>query len=140
MIVVAIIGILASIAIPKFAELIRKSQEGATKGNLGTLRSALSIYYGEMEGQYPVGGWNSNSNVLIVGLTPKYIAAIPTNRTPGWHAETTNVFSHWQIAPGDEHDGSGWIYDGFTPGDANIGNIWVACSHTDSKGSIWTSY
>ncbi|OGR49055.1 MAG: Tfp structural protein, partial [Elusimicrobia bacterium GWA2_66_18] len=32
MIVVAIIGILAAIAIPKFAELIRKSSEGASKG------------------------------------------------------------------------------------------------------------
>ena len=42
MIVVAIIGILAAIAIPKFAELIRKSNEGASKGNLGSIRSALS--------------------------------------------------------------------------------------------------
>jgi len=33
MIVVAIIGILSAIAIPKFADLIRKSNEGATKGN-----------------------------------------------------------------------------------------------------------
>ena len=40
MIVVAIIGILAAIAIPKFADLIRKSNEGATKGNLGATRSA----------------------------------------------------------------------------------------------------
>ncbi|MBI3565196.1 MAG: prepilin-type N-terminal cleavage/methylation domain-containing protein, partial [Elusimicrobia bacterium] len=53
MIVVAIIGILAAIAIPKFAELIRKSGEGASKGNLGSIRSALSIYYGDMEGTYP---------------------------------------------------------------------------------------
>ena len=43
MIVVAIIGILAAIAIPKFAELIRKSNEGASKGSLGSIRSALSI-------------------------------------------------------------------------------------------------
>ena len=53
MIVVAIIGILAAIAVPKFADLIRKSTEGASKGNLGSVRSALSIYYGDMEGQYP---------------------------------------------------------------------------------------
>src|SRR6516162_6609630 len=53
MIVVAIIGILAAIAIPKFADLIRKSKEGATKGNLGAVRSALSIYYGDLEGNYP---------------------------------------------------------------------------------------
>lgn len=55
MIVVAIIGILASIAIPKFADLIRKLQEATTKGNLGVLRSALSIYYVDNEGFYPYG-------------------------------------------------------------------------------------
>ena len=43
MIVVAIIGILASIAVPKFADLLRKSKEGQTKGNLGSLRSILNI-------------------------------------------------------------------------------------------------
>ena len=50
MIVVAIIGILAAIAIPKFADLIRKSNEGATKGNLGSVRSALSIYFADNDG------------------------------------------------------------------------------------------
>ena len=54
MIVVAIIGILAAIAIPQFANLVAKSQEGRTKANLGTIRSALSIYYGDTEGWYPV--------------------------------------------------------------------------------------
>ncbi|MDO8734379.1 MAG: type II secretion system protein, partial [Elusimicrobiota bacterium] len=53
MIVVAIIGILAAIAIPKFADLIKKSKEGSTKGSLGAIRSALTIYYGEQEGVYP---------------------------------------------------------------------------------------
>ena len=32
MIVVAIIGILAAIAIPKFADLVKKAQEGKSKG------------------------------------------------------------------------------------------------------------
>ena len=53
MIVVAIIGTLSAIAVPKFASLVRKSQDGATKGNLGRLRSAMSIYYSDMEGYYP---------------------------------------------------------------------------------------
>ena len=53
MIVVAIIGILAAIAIPKFAQMLEKSREGATKGNLGAIRSAVSIYYGDKEGVWP---------------------------------------------------------------------------------------
>jgi prepilin-type N-terminal cleavage/methylation domain-containing protein len=43
MIVVAIIGILAAIALPKFADMIEKSREGSTKGNIGALKSANSI-------------------------------------------------------------------------------------------------
>ena len=81
MIVCAIIGILAAIAIPKFAELIRKSQEGATKGSLGALRSALSIYYADMEGQYP-----ADMNSLTTN--GKYLSTIPTVTTPPYHIAT----------------------------------------------------
>src|SRR5450631_1427612 len=82
MIVVAIIGILAAIAIPKFAELIRKSGEGASKGNLGAIRSALSIYYGDMEGVYPA---------TIAGLTVagKYLSVVPVAKTPSYHGDTS---------------------------------------------------
>ena len=47
MIVVAIIGILAAVAIPKFADMLEKAREGATKGNVGAIKSAISIYYGD---------------------------------------------------------------------------------------------
>ncbi len=141
MIVVAIIALLASIAIPKFSELLKKANEGATKGSLGVLRSAISIYYGDNEGWYPSGPWNTNSSVLSDTLIPKYLDKIPTyNVGSDVHPPTTNVFCHWNIAPGDTHDGTGWIYDGYQPGDANWGTIWVACTHTDTKGSIWTQY
>lgn len=53
MLVVAIVALLAAIAIPKFSNLIDKSREAAMKGNLGVLRSALTIYYADNEGLYP---------------------------------------------------------------------------------------
>src|SRR5579872_2102361 len=84
MIVVAIIGILAAIAIPKFAELIRKSGEGASKGNLGSIRSSLSIYYGDMEGQYPT----QLSGLTVAG---KYLATVPVSKTPNYHTDTSAV-------------------------------------------------
>src|SRR2546421_1082483 len=84
MIVVAIIGILAAIAIPKFAELIRKSNEGATKGNLGAIRSALSIYYGDLEGQYP-------SDVTALTTSGKYLASIPKSKTPNYHGDLSTT-------------------------------------------------
>ena len=51
-----------------------KSREGRTKGNLGALRSALSIYYGDKEGRYPASP---------AELVPGYIRAIPAASLPG---------------------------------------------------------
>ncbi|OIO08021.1 MAG: hypothetical protein AUJ52_08960 [Elusimicrobia bacterium CG1_02_63_36] len=128
MIVVAIIGILAAIAIPKFADLIRKSNEGATKGNLGAIRSALSIYYGDMEGYYP----NLPESLTIDG---KYLSSVPKAKTPNYHADSA-AFTNASVV-GDSAEG--WRYDNVS-GDPNYGTLWVNCSHTDSKNSVWTTY
>ena len=129
MIVVAIIGILAAIAIPKFAELIRKSGEGASKGNLGSLRSSLSIYYGDMEGQYP-------SQIGALTIAGKYLSTVPLAKPPNYHAATSAEVDGILSA---ETGASGWFYNNVS-GDANYGAMIVNCSHTDSKGSTWTSY
>ena len=130
MIVVAIIGILAAIAIPKFAELIRKSNEGSAKGNLGAIRSSLSIYYGDMEGQYP-------TTMESLTGSGKYLTSVPRAKAPNYHADASTV---------SENSGSlsitnagGWAYVN-APGDSNFGTLWVNCTHTDTKGSGWTSY
>ena len=132
MIVVAIIGILAAIAIPKFAELIRKSGEGASKGNLGAIRSALSIYYGDMEGQYPS---------VLAGMTVagKYLAVVPNAKTPNYHTDKSTENDGSLTLAATINDAGGWAYNNVI-GDTNIGNMSVNCSHTDTKGSIWTSY
>ena len=54
MIVVAIIGILAAIAIPKFADMLEKSREGATKGNLSSINSGISLYVSDNQGNTPL--------------------------------------------------------------------------------------
>jgi len=128
MIVVAIIGILAAIAIPKFASLIRKSNEGASKGNLGSIRGALSIYYGDLEGQYP----DDMASLTIGG---KYLAAIPVAKAPNYHSDTSTVYN--QATANDT--GGGWSYNNVTT-NANLGTVWINCTHTDTKGSIWTAY
>lgn len=126
MIVVAIIGILAAIAIPKFAELIRKSGEGSTKGNLGAYRSALSIYYGDMEGQYPDG---------LGGLFTKYMATPPSTKLSPYHPDQVWTTTGTSVPS----DVAGWGYDN-VQGDANVGQVWVNCTHTDSKGTVWATY
>ena len=129
MIVVAIIGILAAIAIPKFAELIRKSSEGASKGNLGAIRSAMAIYYGDMEGIYP-------SNMTALTLNGKYLTTIPTSRAPNYHADSSGV-TLFSVA--GMTDVGGWSYNDIATS-ANSGNVLVSCTHTDTKGTIWSGY
>jgi len=156
MIVVAIIGILAAIAIPKFADLIKKSKEGATKGSLGELRSALTIYYGENEGIYPVANAvgspesstqvaeGAETGVFSNGTGPfltKYLPAMPLVKLG-----ITNLVDKSNTVYGDTIVnlvaanpalGQGvWWYTGNAPGSI----IYVYATTTDSKGVQITSW
>lgn len=128
MIVVSIIGILAAVAIPKFAELVRKSGEGQTRGQLGAIRSALSIYYSDMEGLYP-----RKLESLTIGA--KYLSALPRAKTPGYHADTSSV----EVKGGAPRDRGGWYYSD-DAADDDFGTASVNCTHTDTKGTAWSSY
>lgn len=144
MIVVAIIGILAAVAIPKFADLINKSKEGATKGSLGAIRSALAVYYGDQEGLFPVAAEDS-TNALDT-LVGKYLKKIPMAKIPPAKDVTP-------INPGHrdsnavrgvsstivEDDAGGWVYAGLRT-QAAWGDVMVNCHHKDSKGNPWTTY
>lgn len=54
--VIVIIGILAAIAIPTFSSLVRQAKEGATRGALGAVRSALAIAYAKSAADPANGG------------------------------------------------------------------------------------
>ena len=128
MIVVAIIGILAAIAIPKFADLIRKSNEGSTKGNLGALKGALAVYYGDNEGVYPIDDLTS---LTVAG---KYMQNIPVANMPPFHAKASTVNVGTAV-----NDSAGYMFDNVSS-DASYGSLWVNCTHTDTKGTAWNAY
>jgi prepilin-type N-terminal cleavage/methylation domain-containing protein len=141
MIVVAIIGILAAIAIPQFANLVSKSQEGATKGNLGSLRSALSIYYGDTEGWYPTGA--TALNTLTVGA--RYLAQMPAlnlPRTINSAGHGTGIIGTTLGAMAAIGDPGTWYYDntGQGAGSNFWGTVVVGCTHKDIRGTVWTSF
>ncbi len=135
MIVVAIIGILAAIAIPKFSQLVTKSNEASTKGNLGAVRSALSIYYGDMEGWYP-----SDSTLASLTTNAKYLTTIPVAKVPAigapnpGHGDSNAIAATSTLA-----DAAGWQYNNVTT-DSNWGRFIVACTHVDLRGNVWTTY
>src|SRR5438105_1089929 len=116
LIVIAIIGILAGILLPRVGSLIRKSTEASTKGSLGALRSSLSVYFSDNEGRFPSDN--------LASLVPNYIAAIPPVKTPGFHEETSQV-----IAEATPSDTGQWSYDNIAGND--FGVVRVGCTHSD---------
>ena len=131
MIVVAIIGILAAIAIPKFADLIRKSKEASTKGSLGAMRAAVVIYYGDNE------GWLAETYEDLVAVTAasgakKYLDEVPYVKLgiPGV-ADVTTVDNN-NAAFGD--GGDTWGYRSID------GKVIVDALRTDTKGGTITRW
>lgn len=152
MIVVSVIATLAAVAVPKMANALRKAKEGQTKGNVGRIRSALSIYYADMEGQYPTCAYGGPDNqVLDNSLVPKYINKIPTSHTANYHFPSKSVWcyvdNNWTI----EYHGI-WAYAGTyedwackPPPDGGDwcqkrGEIWMFCYHTDTRGDRWDRF
>lgn len=131
MIVVAIIGILAAIAIPRFADMLEKAREGATKGNLAAIRSAITIYYSEKEGLWP--------DDLTTAFT-SYLYPIPqvkcTRGTP--QVGPSNAVTLLNDIPAGA--GVGWGYVTGPQGAIYQGNLFVNSTDNDTKGVSYTTY
>jgi len=54
MVVVAIIAIIAAVAITVFQDIQKKAKLAADEGNVAAMRSAVAIYYGKKNGNFPV--------------------------------------------------------------------------------------
>lgn len=141
MIIVAIIGILAAIAIPKFSNILRKTQEGSTKGALGAMRSAITLYYTSMEALYiSAGNGLSPAENLSNPDGPfrtRYLDQIPTAKLGlPVHNNVTTVIDYTTASVNADGTGNpaGWFY-----GSSN-GLFVVGCTHTDTKSvaiSAW---
>jgi len=106
MIVVAIIGILAAIAIPNFLKFQAKSKQSEAKTNLKAVYTAETSYFGENNsyGTFDATNWEpvgaaryqyslTSSLVSTVDATHKGDMAV--TGTPGWGtpAQTANAFT-----------------------------------------------
>lgn len=125
--VIMVITVLAVIAIPHFGEALRTSNDGSTRANLGAIRKALSVYYSELDGQYPNSITNLTSNA-------RHLKRVPAARLAPTHQDSAGV-----AFGAAANDGGGWLYNN-TAGSANYGFVMVNCSHTDMKGRVWSTY
>ncbi|MBL0351079.1 MAG: prepilin-type N-terminal cleavage/methylation domain-containing protein [Elusimicrobia bacterium] len=141
MLVVAIISLLAAIAIPKFGNLVIKAKEAAIKGHLGSLRSAIHIYYSNNEGFYPqnIVGMLLDQQAIRKCLVPNYIDNISLFEIPTvQHAyglssmDAQGVLNYtvtdfWYAA-----GCSTWKYN------QSIGLLSASCSHQNTSGKTWS--
>lgn len=116
--VAAFCGVLCAIALPMFSGLIRKSSEGASKGNLAVLRARLQSHQAA-KGSYPI-------DLADLGSPP-------VAKAPNYHQDSAKV------AFGPPTDAGGWLYEN-AAGAADFGTLRVNCTHTDTKGKVWTTY
>ncbi len=160
MLVSAIIGLLAAIAIPKFGDLIIRAKEAAVLGKLGALRSAISIYYADTDGIVPGKGHPFSIPIGGVGqfvwlpgsLVPKYIDAIPSVSLPrhnyAFPPDTRETTPGFGACSGVVDSASVTIIGGTLNYTGPIryyynlatGRVTISCLfHYDSRGFQWSS-
>jgi general secretion pathway protein G len=129
MVVVTIIGILAGIAVTRFAGVLDRTKEGATRGSLTALRSALNIYYGDNT-LYP------SDDLASLTANKKYVDNLPVVKLPGTtHPDNRRVNVGASTATAVDDTG-GWAYVN-DPASPSFGTLLVNCTHEDSKGKSW---
>ncbi len=129
LIVVAIVGLLAAIAIPKYGELLEKANLGATIANLGSLRSAVGIYYGtfvEMPKSIDYRQEPQFSKVFT-GELPYVKAKYPKEAMPAGNQVTLGSDSPNTM-------GKGWYYK------PNDGSVYINSVAVDINGNIYSTY
>ena len=125
MIVVTILGILASVAVQKYAGLMMKAKEASTKGDLGVLRSCVGLYYARNEALYPA--------TLTTGLIPDHIERLPSATL------SDHLTRKGEVAVTDDSDSvAGWVYPDINS--ASHGRVWVNCTHFDTQGLVISSW
>ena len=142
MVVVGIIGILAAVAIPRYADMLEKTREGATKGNIGAILSSLSIYEADNSGKYPAD--------ISEDSYKRYLDRVPAVKVthPNGGKQLSGKCTDVDITVDMSNNGrgnangrykfkdntDGWRYD------PDNGMVFVNNSQTDSKGVDYTQY
>lgn len=147
----AIIGLLAAIAIPKFADMIDRARIAVLKANLGALRAALSIYYADTEGTMPRIVPNTVLNDVLV---PKYIQEVRDVRWPkvfitGSNVQQNHPSNSSLFFPGCSDVNLTWPINepycdrGWTGGPtiSHPNQLGITCRfHSDSRGQEFSTY
>jgi len=103
MIVVAIIGVLASIAIPAFVDYVKRSKTSETGAMLKGLYTGAAAYYGGERwsmGVLPVGSGATAATACVVDAASTSYTASGSKRSVDWSMESAS-FQGLNFAPAD---------------------------------------
>jgi hypothetical protein len=68
-------------------------------------------------------------------IAGKYLNPLPAAKAPAYHQDASTILEGQSTS----NDGAGWLYNN-RAADPNLGSVYVNCTHTDTKGSVWTTY
>lgn len=125
--IIVVLGVVASITVPKFLLMLHQSREARTKSHLGDLRGALAIYYSDNFGRYPSDEGTPETR-LANALVPQYLKRIPDVELRHYYSRNLNTVQ-------DRFDDQGdWMYSMLN------GFVAVNSLRLDTKGEVISSW
>lgn len=113
-VIMVLIGALALIIVPKYVNNVAKGKIAATKGNVESIRSAISLYSSNNGGAYPAA---------LSDLVPTYLRAVPKEGVSGVNTVVAV-----------NNNAGGWVYVVAT------GEVTVNLTGNDAEGTAYSSY
>jgi len=110
-IVIAILGILAMYALPKYQGIIKEARSSEAKAQLGSVRSALGIYYAKNHGVFPA---TLDGSIFADGTVPEVEVTLSDGSVNRSNTVTPSGTNDGTITSSDVSNaggGGGWIYE-----------------------------
>lgn len=104
MVVIAIIGILVSMAVPTYMNIVERARETVLRQNLFTIRDVIDQYYAD-KGKYP-----DSIEELVSGGYLRHIPIDPFTQQADWKTVPYNGSESGQLEPTEGED-TGGIFD-----------------------------
>ncbi|MGB9856044.1 MAG: type II secretion system protein [Caldisericum exile] len=133
-IVIAILGILAMYAIPKYQGMVEEARTAQAKAQLGTVRSALAIYYAKNSGKFPS---QLDGSIFAEGNVP----TVEATKADGSIAKDNNVIygnGDGVVSDTEITDVGGWVYD--VSADRTKADVRINAKGTSVEGKPWYQY
>ena len=116
-IIIVILGILAAVAIPKYQDLSGEAREAAARSSLGSIRSAITIFYANQAVQTVTPDWPSLAELRTAGTV--MAQSIPPNPFQTEANVPDSIVDGTGQVKGTVIGNGGWVYN------ENSGEIWL---------------